>query len=60
MTAMLRLRYNIYNGGSDHASITKTELLSLKEEQVTLDVKRDIEESTRLPWSIPHGKSSSP
>ena len=51
VTAMLRLRYNVYNGGADHARIAETEFLSLKEEQVTLGVKRDIEESTRLSWN---------
>lgn len=49
--AMLRMRYNVYRGGSDQARLAETRYLSEEaREQVRL-TKRELEESTRLSWN---------
>jgi adhesin transport system outer membrane protein len=49
--AMLRLRHNVYNGGSDKARIAETHYLSEEAKEVIQRTKRELEESTRLSWN---------
>lgn len=49
--AMLRMKYNLYRGGSDEARVRETRFLN-QEALATVDkTRREIEESTRLSWN---------
>jgi len=50
-SAMLRLRYNLLNGGADKARIKETEYLSGREKSRALITKRQIEYDVRLAWN---------
>lgn len=49
--AMLRLRYNLYRGGSDKARVAETRVQTLEAMEVMNRTQREIEESTRLSWN---------
>ena len=49
--AMLRLRYNLYHGGSDQARISETRIQTQEATEVQNRTRRQIEESTRLSWN---------
>ncbi|USD66502.1 TolC family outer membrane protein [Vibrio sp. SCSIO 43136] len=50
-SAMLRLRYNLYNGGSDEAQIERAAYQSNKAKDLRENTERNIEEGLRLAWS---------
>jgi adhesin transport system outer membrane protein len=49
--AMLRLRHNVYHGGSDQARIAETHYISEEAKEMIQRTKRELEESTRLSWN---------
>lgn len=49
--AMLRMKYNLYRGGSDQARVRETQHQNEEALAVVERIKRQIEESTRLSWS---------
>lgn len=49
--AMLRLRYNLFRGGSDIARVTETKIQTLEAIEVSNRTRRQVEESTRLSWN---------
>lgn len=49
--AMLRMKYNLYRGGSDQARVRETRFLNKEALAVVDRTKRQIEESTRLSWN---------
>lgn len=51
LTAMLRLRYNLYNGGGDKARINQTELQIGEAQQVQRDSMRQVRQSLQLSWN---------
>lgn len=51
LTAMLRLRYNIYNGGGDQARIRQTEYQIGEAQAIQRDAQRQIRESVELSWN---------
>ncbi|MDD1795754.1 TolC family outer membrane protein [Enterovibrio sp. ZSDZ42] len=50
-SAMLRLRFNIYNGGSDRANVRRSAYQLNKSKDVFENASRLLGESTRLAWS---------
>ncbi|WP_432698025.1 TolC family outer membrane protein [Marinobacterium sp. YM272] len=50
-TAMLRLRYNLFNGGADKARIRQTEYQIGEAQQVQRDSMRQIKQSLELSWN---------
>ncbi|GGB83020.1 channel protein TolC [Marinobacterium zhoushanense] len=51
LTAMLRLRYNLFNGGADKARIRQTEYQIGEAQQVQRDSMRQIKQSLELSWN---------
>lgn len=51
LTAMLRLRYNLYNGGADKARIRQTEYQIGEAQQVQRDSMRQVKQSLELSWN---------
>lgn len=49
--AMLRLRYTLFNGGSDIARVNETVHLSSEARDVMNRTQRQVEQSTRLSWN---------
>lgn len=49
--AMLRMRYNIFKGGSDLARVNETSHLSNEAREVMNRTRRQVDESTRLSWN---------
>ena len=49
--AMLRMRYNLFRGGSDMARISETTHLTQEAREVMNRTQRQVEESTRLSWN---------
>lgn len=47
----LRLRYNLYNGGSDNARKKQTAYLIEEAKQIRATTKRQVEEGMRLSWN---------
>ena len=50
-SAMLRLRYNLFKGGSDRARIAETGYLVREAEEVARRTERQLEQSVRLSWN---------
>ena len=50
-TALLRLRYNIFNGGSDRARERESAWALEKEKEVRNNIRRQVEQATRLAWN---------
>ncbi|MEC9315048.1 MAG: TolC family outer membrane protein [Pseudomonadota bacterium] len=51
ITAMLRLRYNLYNGGRDSARREETAFLINQAAEIRNNTHRQVEESVRLSWN---------
>lgn len=51
MTAMLRMRYNLFNGGADQARREETAFLINQAAEIRNNTHREVEESTRLSWN---------
>lgn len=51
ITAMLRLRYNLYNGGRDTARREETAFLINQAAEIRNNTHREVEESVRLSWN---------
>lgn len=51
MTAMLRLRYNLFNGGADEARLEETAFLINQAAEIRNNTYREVVESTRLSWN---------
>ena len=51
LTAMLRLRYNLYNGGADKARVAQTEYQIGEAQQIQRDSMRQIRQSLELSWN---------
>jgi len=51
ITAMLRMRWNLYNGGKDDARIKQTSHLINESMDVRDNTAREVEESIRLSWT---------
>ncbi len=51
LTAMLRLRYNLFNGGADKARIRQTEHQIGEAQAIQRDAQRQIRESVELSWN---------
>jgi adhesin transport system outer membrane protein len=49
--AMLRMRYNLFNGGSDVAKISETTIQIQEATEVLHRTQRQVEESLRLSWN---------
>jgi adhesin transport system outer membrane protein len=49
--AMLRLRWNLFNGGSDMARVRETVALSSEAREVMMRSQRQLDQSTRLSWN---------
>lgn len=49
-SALLRLSYNLYNGGADSLEKEKKQVLIQKETQSLSNLKRDLQESLRFSW----------
>ncbi len=50
MSAMLRVRYNLFNGGSDSARMDSTAALYSQAKEIHDNAYREVEEGTRLAW----------
>ena len=51
LTAMLRLRYNLFNGGADKARIRQTEYQIGEAQQIQADSMRQVRQSLELSWN---------
>ncbi|NNJ92113.1 MAG: TolC family outer membrane protein [Gammaproteobacteria bacterium] len=51
VTAMLRLRYNLYNGGADVAAISSTANRVLESQEIRNRSYRQVEQTLRLAWA---------
>lgn len=51
LAAMIRLRYNLLNGGKDSARREETAYLLNKAQEIRNNTRRQVEESVRLSWS---------
>jgi len=51
LTAMLRLRYNLYQGGRDHAKEMRGSYRISLAKETNRDVLRQVQEGTRLSWA---------
>ncbi|PSL16302.1 adhesin transport system outer membrane protein [Marinobacterium halophilum] len=51
LTAMLRMRYNLFNGGADKARIRQTEHQIGEAQAIQRDAQRQIRESVELSWN---------
>ena len=49
-SVMLRVRYNLYNGGADDANIQATSALYSQAKDIHMNAYRQAEEGTRLAW----------
>ncbi len=49
-SVMLRVRYNLYNGGADSANMKATSALYSQAKDIHLNAYRQVEEGTRLAW----------
>lgn len=49
--AMLRMRYNLFKGGSDKARVNETSHLTNEAREVMNRTQRQVDESTRLSWN---------
>lgn len=49
--AMLRMRYNLFKGGSDNARVNETAHLTNEAREVMRRTQRQLEQSTRLSWN---------
>ena len=47
---MLRVRYNLYNGGADSANVASTAALYNQAKDIHAEAYREVEEGTRLAW----------
>ena len=50
MSAMLRVRYNLFNGGADSARSDSTSALYQQAKEIHANAYRQVEEGTRLAW----------
>ena len=50
LSAMLRVRYNLFNGGADDARSRSTSALYSQAKDIHMDAYRQVEEGTRLAW----------
>lgn len=50
-SAMLRMRFNLYNGGGDQASVRRSAYQINKSKEILNNTSRLLKESTRLSWS---------
>jgi adhesin transport system outer membrane protein len=55
--AMLRMRYNLFKGGSDYARVSETRHLSREAQEVMNRTRRQVDESTRLSWNALYSAS---
>ncbi|WCE31063.1 TolC family outer membrane protein [Vibrio sp. SCSIO 43137] len=51
LTVMLRMKYNLFNGGSDHAQSEQTAYMLNKAKDLRDAASKNVEESLRLAWS---------
>jgi adhesin transport system outer membrane protein len=49
--AMLRLKYNLYNGGTDKARVAERRIQEMEASEIMNRTRREVEESTRLSWN---------
>lgn len=49
--AMVRMRYNLFKGGSDKARVNETAQLSNEAREITRRTQQQLEQSTRLSWN---------
>lgn len=49
--AMLRLRYNLFNGRSDSARIDQTSLLTREATEISNRSRRQVEQATKMSWN---------
>lgn len=49
--AMLRLKYNLYNGGTDKARVAERRIQEMEATEIMNRTRRQVEESTRLSWN---------
>jgi adhesin transport system outer membrane protein len=49
--AMLRLKYNLYNGGTDKARVAERRIQEMEASEIMNRTRRQVEESTRLSWN---------
>lgn len=49
--AMLRLRYNLFNGQSDSARIDQTSLLTREATEISNRSRRQVEQATKMSWN---------
>jgi adhesin transport system outer membrane protein len=50
-TAMVRMRYNLYNGGADVARSRSTSALEMQAKDIHMNAHRQVGEGTRLAWA---------
>lgn len=50
LSAMLRVRYNLFNGGADDARSASTAALASQAKDIHMNAYREVEEGTRLAW----------
>ncbi|MBP8773043.1 MAG: TolC family outer membrane protein [Aeromonadaceae bacterium] len=50
LSAMLRVRYNLFNGGADDARSRSTSALYSQSKDIHMNAYRQVEEGTRLAW----------
>lgn len=51
LTAMIRLRYNLYNGGADKARVRQTQYQIEEARSVQMNSKREVVQSLNLSWN---------
>ncbi|WP_458734640.1 TolC family outer membrane protein [Zobellella taiwanensis] len=51
LTAMLRMRYNLFNGGADVAASKSASALEMQAKDIKMNAHRQVSEGTRLAWS---------
>lgn len=49
--AMLRFKYNLYNGGTDKARVSERRIQEMEASEIMNRTRRQVEESTRLSWN---------
>jgi outer membrane protein, adhesin transport system len=50
-TAMVRMRYNLFNGGADVARSRSTSALEMQAKDIQMNAHRQVEEGMRLAWA---------
>ncbi|MGH1463093.1 MAG: TolC family outer membrane protein [Neptuniibacter sp.] len=51
LTAMIRMRYNLYNGGGDRARVRQTQHQIEEARSIHLNTRRDVVQSLELSWN---------